>query len=73
MQPVIRSETCCGAKGNWSEERKTREIVYNGNRITEPFRPPEIARCVLQYYCPGPSGRKKSRPRFPGPALFNKR
>ena len=38
------------AKGNWTEERKTRVIVYNGNRIAETQQPPEITKRELQYY-----------------------
>lgn len=37
-------------KGNWTEERKTRVIVYNGNRIAEPQQPPDITKRELQYY-----------------------
>lgn len=37
-------------KGNWTEERKTRFIVYNGNRIAEPQQPPQVTLRELQYY-----------------------
>jgi hypothetical protein len=38
------------AKGNWTEERKTRVIVYNGNRIADPQAAPEIAKREFMYY-----------------------
>lgn len=38
------------AKGNWTEERKTRVIVYNGNRLTDTQSAPEITKREIQYY-----------------------
>ncbi len=38
------------AKGNWTEERKARVIVYNGNRLADSQSPPDITRRELQYY-----------------------
>jgi hypothetical protein len=37
-------------KGNWTEERKTRVIVYNGNRLPDTQYAPEITKRELQYY-----------------------
>ncbi|OIO01761.1 MAG: hypothetical protein COX65_10120 [Elusimicrobia bacterium CG_4_10_14_0_2_um_filter_56_8] len=38
------------AKGNWTEERKTREIVYNGKRMQDTQHAPEITLRELMYY-----------------------
>ncbi len=38
------------AKGNWTEERKTRVIVYNGNRIPDTQSAPAITLRDIQYY-----------------------
>jgi len=38
------------AKGNWTEERKTRVIVYNGNRLAETQSAPDITKRELMYY-----------------------
>lgn len=37
-------------KGNWTEERKTRVIVYNGNRIADTQYAPAIRKRALIYY-----------------------
>ncbi|OGR41831.1 MAG: hypothetical protein A2X35_11000 [Elusimicrobia bacterium GWA2_61_42] len=37
-------------KGNWTLERKTREIVYNGNRMADTQYAPEITKREFQYY-----------------------
>jgi hypothetical protein len=37
-------------KGNWIEERKTRVIVYNGNRLPDTQYAPEITRREFIYY-----------------------
>ena len=38
------------AKGNWSEERKARVIMYNGNRMQDTQYAPEITKREVQYY-----------------------
>ena len=38
------------AKGNWTEERKTRVIVYNGNRLADTQYAPEITKREFLYY-----------------------
>jgi|GEM_PF-1298895 len=38
------------AKGNWTEERRTRVIVYNGNRMQDTQYAPEITKRELMYY-----------------------
>ena len=37
-------------KGNWTEERKTRVIVYNGNRLADTQYAPEITKREFVYY-----------------------
>lgn len=37
-------------KGNWKLERKTREIVYNGSRLTDTQYAPAITKRELAYY-----------------------
>ena len=37
-------------KGNWIEERRTRLIVYNGNRLQDTQYAPEITKRELMYY-----------------------
>jgi hypothetical protein len=36
--------------GNWTEERRTRALVYNGNLIPDTQYAPEITRRDIQYY-----------------------
>lgn len=38
------------AKGNWTEERRSRVIVYNGKRMQDSQYAPEITKRELQYY-----------------------
>lgn len=38
------------AKGNWTEQRRSRVIVFNGNRLPDTQQAPEIARRELMYY-----------------------
>ncbi|HAT71470.1 MAG TPA: hypothetical protein DCS63_01465 [Elusimicrobia bacterium] len=38
------------AKGNWTEERKTRMMIYNGKRLADTQYAPEISRRELSYY-----------------------
>jgi len=38
------------AKGNWTEERKSRVIVFNGNRLADTQSPPEITKREFLYY-----------------------
>jgi len=38
------------SKGNWTEERRTRLIVYNGNRMQDTRSPPEITKREFMYY-----------------------
>jgi hypothetical protein len=38
------------AKGNWTEERKTRVIVYNGKRLKDTKFPPDITKREFVYY-----------------------
>ncbi|MDO8804860.1 MAG: hypothetical protein Q7R35_10535 [Elusimicrobiota bacterium] len=38
------------AKGNWTEERRSRVIVYNGNRMQDTQYAPEITKRELMYY-----------------------
>ncbi|MDD5208104.1 MAG: hypothetical protein PHV36_01830 [Elusimicrobiales bacterium] len=38
------------AKGNWTEERKSRVIMYNGKRMQDSQYAPEITKRELQYY-----------------------
>jgi hypothetical protein len=38
------------AKGNWNEERKTRVIVFNGNRLADTQYAPEITKREFLYY-----------------------
>ncbi|OGS13738.1 MAG: hypothetical protein A2285_03500 [Elusimicrobia bacterium RIFOXYA12_FULL_57_11] len=38
------------AKGNWTQERRNRTILYNGNRIPDTQAAPEITNRELQYY-----------------------
>lgn len=38
------------AKGNWNEERKTRVIVFNGNRLADTQSAPEITKREFLYY-----------------------
>lgn len=37
-------------KGNWTEERKSRVIVYNGNRLADTQYAPEITKREFLYY-----------------------
>lgn len=37
-------------KGNWTEERKTRVIVFNGNRLADTQYAPEITKREFLYY-----------------------
>jgi len=37
-------------KGNWTQERKARLIIYNGNRIADTQYAPEITKREIQYY-----------------------
>jgi len=38
------------AKDNWTEERKTRVLVYNGNRIADTQAAPDITKREFMYY-----------------------
>ncbi|MBI4351621.1 MAG: hypothetical protein HY550_09295 [Elusimicrobia bacterium] len=38
------------ARGNWTEERRSRVIVYNGKRMRDNQYAPEITKRELQYY-----------------------
>ena len=38
------------AKGNWTEERRSRVIVYNGKRMQDSQYAPEITKREFQYY-----------------------
>ena len=38
------------AKGNWTEQRKARSIVYNGNRLPDTQSAPEITKREFLYY-----------------------
>ena len=38
------------AKGNWTEERRARAIVFNGNRLQDSQYAPEITRREFMYY-----------------------
>ncbi|MDD2806134.1 MAG: hypothetical protein PHV33_11305 [Elusimicrobiales bacterium] len=38
------------AKGNWTEERRSRVLVFNGNRMKDSQSPPEITKREFIYY-----------------------